>query len=250
LRSILDSELHTRHVDRVFVTYHALLENWKDTTDRIAQMLDIAWPRSAQESAAEVDDFLSDELRHHKDEKEVQPHELPELVRETFDTIKTAAETDLEDPAPFLAAFDGLRVAFGQVKGSSETGRQHIHAFPFGRHINGMPQDASHAEIEFLSKNDTSTNTQLAAPTYRTTLSEQSLAQIAERIGRLEQARIDAELECISASEACLEAHKRLAEARSTIHRMKRSASWRLTKPLRSFARILTLDERFEAKKR
>jgi GT2 family glycosyltransferase len=66
LKHFLATERHTRGHRRVFVTYDSLLRDWRDVIDVIGRDLDISWPPQSQEAAAESDQFLSDELRHHR----------------------------------------------------------------------------------------------------------------------------------------------------------------------------------------
>lgn len=66
LRHVLDAECFTRGAPRVFIGYAELLQDWRSTVGRIAETLDIRWPRQGPAVDAEVDAYLSPSLRHHE----------------------------------------------------------------------------------------------------------------------------------------------------------------------------------------
>jgi hypothetical protein len=76
---------------RVFVTYDQLLADWKGVAGRIAVALEVNWPRGLDESAGEIEAFLSPQLRRHRllagsDET------LPMIVLKTHKVIEKAAK--------------------------------------------------------------------------------------------------------------------------------------------------------------
>ena len=58
LRYLLDAERASRNFPRAFVEYSALASDWRGEVERIAQRLDLAWPKRNTTSAAEIDGFL------------------------------------------------------------------------------------------------------------------------------------------------------------------------------------------------
>ena len=64
LRHVLDAERDSRGYKRSFVSYDALMEDWRATAERISTDLRIGWPRASHQAAAEIEDFLSFKLRH------------------------------------------------------------------------------------------------------------------------------------------------------------------------------------------
>ncbi len=66
LRHFLEAERHTRNNARCFITYEQTLGDWRGALDRIGRELEIAWLRSPDSIAAEVEEFLSVELRHYE----------------------------------------------------------------------------------------------------------------------------------------------------------------------------------------
>ena len=66
LNHVLETAEWTRDCPRVIVTYDELLDDWKGTLQHIAVGLNLTWPRETEAIAAEVEAFLSPQLRHHR----------------------------------------------------------------------------------------------------------------------------------------------------------------------------------------
>ena len=64
LTHMLDAERYTRHAPRVFVSYEALLADWRAQARRIAAATGVSWARPEDEVEAEASRFLDPELRH------------------------------------------------------------------------------------------------------------------------------------------------------------------------------------------
>ena len=64
LRHLLDAERATRHLNRVFVNYQDILDDWPEQIDAIAQGLNLDLHPPA-DIAPQVERFLSPRLRHH-----------------------------------------------------------------------------------------------------------------------------------------------------------------------------------------
>jgi hypothetical protein len=62
----LEAELHTRQRRRVLVTYDQMMSDWQTQTRRIGEALGIEWPRSPEEIARQIAEFIDPELRHHQ----------------------------------------------------------------------------------------------------------------------------------------------------------------------------------------
>lgn len=65
LRHTLEAESTSRNLDRIFVSYELLLNDWRAVTARISKALNIEWPRRVDEAAGDIDVFLQRDLRHH-----------------------------------------------------------------------------------------------------------------------------------------------------------------------------------------
>ena len=66
LHHVLAAEHASRGLDRCFVTYDDLLQDWRSVVHKIAGTLGLTWPRESIRVADEIDEFLSSELRHHR----------------------------------------------------------------------------------------------------------------------------------------------------------------------------------------
>lgn len=64
LRHVLDAEVATRSIPRSSVSFSNLLEDWRRELGRVADDLGVSWPTSFVTAGADVDSFLSAELRH------------------------------------------------------------------------------------------------------------------------------------------------------------------------------------------
>ncbi len=65
LTHLLNSEHDSRYHSRVFVTYQELLTDWRTTVIKIADRLKIHWLNVPENSAFGVEQFLSNNLKHH-----------------------------------------------------------------------------------------------------------------------------------------------------------------------------------------
>ena len=64
LRHVLDAEAATRGRARIFASYEGLLSDWRAELKRIADAFDLEWTRAPEDAGAEIDAFLSSDLRH------------------------------------------------------------------------------------------------------------------------------------------------------------------------------------------
>ena len=61
---MLSAERFTRGFPRAFVNYGSLLADWRSVISEVARKLDLEWPLSFQQAESQIDEFLSDRLRH------------------------------------------------------------------------------------------------------------------------------------------------------------------------------------------
>jgi glycosyltransferase involved in cell wall biosynthesis len=66
LRHVLDAEQGSRGHERVFLSYPRLLKDWRREMATVRGALDLAWPRSPDEAAAEIERYLAPGERHHR----------------------------------------------------------------------------------------------------------------------------------------------------------------------------------------
>ncbi|NOW44550.1 hypothetical protein FHW96_000692 [Novosphingobium sp. SG751A] len=66
LRHVLEAEAATRGRARLVVSYDQVLNHWAQVADRAERELGVVWPRTPLGVGAEVEAFLSPDLRHHR----------------------------------------------------------------------------------------------------------------------------------------------------------------------------------------
>ena len=122
LRNVLEAEAASRGRPRFCCSYDQLMSDWIQIATGAEVELDLSWPRTPDQVAKEVDAFLADELRHHRETpKDVIGNPmLSSWLRDAFAILdRWAAEG--EDPADFptldriKAAFDDAAPAFTRL---------------------------------------------------------------------------------------------------------------------------------------
>ena len=87
LRHFLAVERDTRGMKRVFISYEDLLNDWRGVVQRLSIEFDIHWPSHSNSVDAEIDIFLSSQLRHHvvTYEEVAARTDIVSWVKTTFD---------------------------------------------------------------------------------------------------------------------------------------------------------------------
>jgi hypothetical protein len=109
LQAYLETELASRNVPRLFVRYDALLRDWRPFVRRLNQISGLELLPVPHNVAAEIDEFLTMDLYHHRFSREhmAQSSEVQPTLIEMFDRMDEAAETG--DEERLRGAFDRLR---------------------------------------------------------------------------------------------------------------------------------------------
>lgn len=120
LRHVLDAEVASRSVPRVFLRYDDVLVDWRAAAARMSDGLGLSWSRPVEEIAAELDAFLSPVLRHHAmpDEAVFEDPRLADWIRETFAILDRWCRSSPAMPdsmVPDLLALDRIRGAFDEA---------------------------------------------------------------------------------------------------------------------------------------
>jgi hypothetical protein len=112
LRHVLDAEVETRGMTRAILNWSGFLSDSRPALGQVIDRLGVDWPRCSEEGLADVDAFVSDDLRHCKaDEDELQVHPaIGELACEVYDRMLSL----VDDPsnAWSLSRLDALRADF------------------------------------------------------------------------------------------------------------------------------------------
>lgn len=112
LRHVLDAEHYSRDLPRSFTAYDGLLHGWRSLASSVSEGLGIDWPGLDDARAAEIDAYLSDSYRHHKESPDrlLDDPRRPVWLRETYGILMRWVEQG-EDPADH-ARLDSIRQAF------------------------------------------------------------------------------------------------------------------------------------------
>ena len=132
LRHVLAAEAASRGLPRVHCSYDQLMQDWPHLAARAGKTLNLAWPHAPERAAPEIDAFLAEKLRHHKEapQRIADNPALSPWLRETY-AILARWTAEGEDPADFAtldrirAAFDDAAPAFAPLvaQGRADAGR-------------------------------------------------------------------------------------------------------------------------------
>jgi GT2 family glycosyltransferase/glycosyltransferase involved in cell wall biosynthesis len=110
LRYLLEAEAESRDLNRVFVSYENLLNDWRATALRIAQTLNVEWPQT-QTDASEIDNFLQRDAQHQllgdPNADAIDGVSALPAIRRAYEAACAASR---DDSADVRAAFHELRV--------------------------------------------------------------------------------------------------------------------------------------------
>lgn len=87
LQHMVEIERQTRGQRRVAVTYDQLLDDWRSVVDRIAATLDVKLPSPGPETDSSINDFLSSDLRHHRERDAATASPLSGLALSVYDAL-------------------------------------------------------------------------------------------------------------------------------------------------------------------
>nr|RDS96608.1 sulfotransferase family protein [Cereibacter sphaeroides f. sp. denitrificans] len=107
LRHVLEAEAETRQEPRLFVSYEALLSDWRATVARIGEGFGLRFPRTADAVAPAIRDFLADELRHFRSTSVRDGVLPPDWIRRPDGIFGRWAATG--ETAEDRAELDGIR---------------------------------------------------------------------------------------------------------------------------------------------
>jgi hypothetical protein len=112
LRHVLDAELETRGVARAFLDWPQFLGNGRGALAQASEQLSVTWPYWCEGALADIDQFVSTELRRQRtSEADMPTHPaVNDLVRRTYAAMIELVE-DSADSA-VLRKLDDLRAGF------------------------------------------------------------------------------------------------------------------------------------------
>jgi hypothetical protein len=112
LRHVLDAEAETRGMARAVLDWPQFLGDRRKAPRRVSEQLGLIWPHWHERALAEVDQFVSADLRRHRaSEADLRTHPaINDLVRQTYAAMIDLV-SDSEDSC-VLRKLDGLRAGF------------------------------------------------------------------------------------------------------------------------------------------
>ncbi len=190
LRHMLDGELHSRGLQRVFVDYADFLRDWRASIERVEEGLEVTFPRK-EEATQEIEHFVEADLRHFSHELKEQPGSA-DWFRSTYQAFRKLVRDSNDEEA--LRELDLIRADFEDASGVFAEGFLEYYA----------AKQRADGEIEKVKT------------------------------------------ECEELGAQLRGASSQLENTKQQLQKIRRSRSWRLTAPLRSFAvSMRRLAERF-----
>jgi hypothetical protein len=199
LRHVLDAESDTRATRRTFVRYHDVLESWPSVAERLAQDLQSSWPATAAADAADIDRFVNRSLCHHRGNPYAEDV-APMLVDWTRRAWDALGWLHDRDPRRAREAFAALDAVRAELDRNTS--------------VLGEVRDRVHRNLR--SEVDRLRNHATALEAVRKEL-QQQIEVLRQNVGALQHD--------VAAAQADAEA-------------LRKSASWRITGPLRAVYRI------------
>ena len=129
LRHVLDAEAETRAMPRAAVDWSNFLTDPRRTLERVGEQLDVMWPRWSEGALAEIDEFVSADMRRQRaSDSDLQMHPaVNHLVREAYAAVgelveNPASETVGRTLTDIRERFDGAAAIFGYAMFELEDG--------------------------------------------------------------------------------------------------------------------------------
>jgi glycosyltransferase involved in cell wall biosynthesis len=236
LRYLLDAEQGSRGFNRAFLPYDLFLADWRSQIDRLESQLGFTLPHRTKAGESEVDRFLEPRLRHysHTVDAALGDRLAPWLVDVKHSYTRLTETPDDE------AAIVGLNRVRAEFTSSSR--------------ILSATMRESFAQVVELRRRTQGLELQLEAAGVAAAEAQVAAAeaQVAAAEALKRQQETNRQLGAQAAEANALrhqleQAHKALASARHSLAEIKRSFSWRATRPLRG---IVTHAQKLKPKKR
>jgi glycosyltransferase involved in cell wall biosynthesis len=233
LRYLLDAERGSREFTRTFLPYDLFLTDWRPHIDRLEHQLGLALPRRTREGGSEIDQFLEPRLKHFTRSLDAARADslLPWLVEVKRSYIQL---TDSPHDELALAALDrveaefasGSRIFHATIRNSFATVvelRGHAHAL--GGQLEAARAEAARA-LQQLEAERVKLADAWAALSGQLAVRAAEASRLRHQLGYAQQ---------------------EVAAAKRSLSKMKRSVSWRATRPLRA---IISSAKKLKNKKR
>ena len=228
LRNTLDAEAATRGSSRLFTSYDRLLADWRAVVDRIEATLDLRLPRRSAASEAEVDAFLSPDLRRNvvPEATQAQQDRMPGWVTRSLAIAERFAQHG--EDAEGRAELDAINADF------TASAAPFTAALPTAQAVAQLKADRDKA-VSRLADTEAALDKANSLEAALRDLAETERARHAnaEAAARQDAAAALAEAQRAAAS-AIAEARQRAVEEAEAVRAaFEQSRAWRITRPLR-----------------
>ena len=258
LRYLLDAERDSRSFKRAFLPYDLFLADWRAQVDRLECQLSLALPRRTGEGASEVDQFLEPRLKHYTRTLDAaRPGSLlPWLVevKRSYTQLTEAPDDELA-----IAVLDRIEAEFASGSRSSirtikdsfaKVVELRGHAQGLGGQLEAARAEAARA-LRQLQAERAKLAGQLEAARAEAARARRQLeaerAKLAEAWTVMSGQLAERAAEASTLRHQLGQAQQELDAAKRSLSKMKRSFSWRATRPLRA---IVTQAKKLKSKKR
>jgi hypothetical protein len=115
LRHIIDAEIATRALPRSIFSWDELLRDWRSVAEKASTELGLPWPRLSDNTAHEIENFIGDDLVHHRvGVSELAAHpDIHEWTMSAYRAMLKLARAPKSRPA--LKKLDKTRDAFNRA---------------------------------------------------------------------------------------------------------------------------------------
>jgi hypothetical protein len=236
LRHELEAERATRGKPRVFLSYEAIMQNWRSEIEKMTATLAINWLHTVDDVAVQVDAYLSREHQHHAagDAQLLADERIGDWVKDAYAAF-TALRKDGQD-VEALATLDRVKAEFDSV--SPIFGDAIFPEFEARRQASTRLGQERATEIARLAAEAQKRSSECADREAKLTRERSELERLAEeRAGKNEE--LERESAALRAHATKLE--KERAQARLQEQRLRdalaavyHSTSWRISAPVRA----------------
>lgn len=231
LRHVLDAEQGSRDLPRAFCSYEGLLIDWHKTITKIASQIKWVWPRLSIETEIEINDFLSETVRHHvvSNNELATRTDLPIWIPKTY----TALDSLIKDPSDIAIQkqLDEIREDFD--RGCSLFG---VAVRAEERETEKQRQKATELkyELENVQQQIESCNETLQEQTIELERLENDLEDTQKQL-QINQEELREKVTGVAQLTGELEnSRQKLAITADELSSIRKSIAWRMTAPLRN----------------
>ena len=221
LRHALDAEQHSRDRPRSIVMYDELLRDWQGVLAKLGADLDITWPLNSHRASVEIENFLSEQHRHHVfDWNDLEGRaDVVSWVKETYFALRSS------NPVPVLDQIrDDLSradAAFGpiieEVRLAARMSDEQLLEAAAARDMLAAELDARSAALEARAAEVQQLQEEAAGLTNAVAASDERAAAHREEIDRVRAVRdaFASEVEVLAAEVERLAAMVKAAQSRA-----------------------------------